>query len=69
MIGNHTYHHVNLKKLSMDQIMAEWRACDDVIKSITHKAPKFARPPGGDYDASVITAAMDEGLDHRAVDR
>ena len=58
VIGNHTYHHVNLTRLSPRQVMAEWVACNDVVQAITGKAPRLCRPPGGDYNATVITAAM-----------
>jgi len=62
VIANHTYHHVNLTKIPEDEIRAEWQACNDVVKSIIGIDMKFCRPPGGDYDVDVITAAMDTGL-------
>lgn len=62
LIGNHTYHHVNLTKIPFVEVAIEWQANQDVIKSITGKDMKYCRPPGGDYDRHVINAAMDVGL-------
>lgn len=61
-IANHTYHHVNLTKIPEDEVRTEWQACNDVVQSILGLRMKFCRPPGGDYDRSVITAARDVGL-------
>lgn len=61
-IGNHTYHHVNLTKIPLNEIREEWQACNDVIQSIIHIEMIYCRPPGGDYDRHVITAAMEQGL-------
>jgi peptidoglycan/xylan/chitin deacetylase (PgdA/CDA1 family) len=62
LIGNHTYHHVNLTHLPADEIRVEWQACEDVVKAAIGKRMAFCRPPGGDYDSDVITAAMQAGL-------
>lgn len=62
VIGNHTYHHVNLTKIPDDEIVPEWQACEDVVKAITGDTMRFCRPPGGDYDRVVILAATDLGL-------
>lgn len=62
LIGNHTYHHVNLTRIPDSEIPVEWQACTDVLKSILGRSIGFARPPGGDYDSIVIKAAMSRGL-------
>lgn len=62
LVGNHTYHHVNLNHVPLDEIALEWQACNTAVKSIIHKEMTYCRPPGGDYDSDVITAAMDSGL-------
>lgn len=56
-VGNHTYHHVNLTKVPTEDVAVEIRACSDVIKDITGKAPILFRPPGGDYDTGVSEVA------------
>jgi peptidoglycan/xylan/chitin deacetylase (PgdA/CDA1 family) len=62
VVGNHTYHHVNLTKIPLDEVPVEWEACQDVVRSITGEAMHFCRPPGGDYDGDVMRAATDLGL-------
>jgi peptidoglycan/xylan/chitin deacetylase (PgdA/CDA1 family) len=62
VIGNHTYHHVNLTKIPTDEIATEWQACQDVAKAVTGETMRFCRPPGGDYDSDVMAAATRLGL-------
>jgi len=62
VIGNHTYHHVNLTRIPTPEIATEWQACQEVVQSITGEAMHFCRPPGGDYDRDVIAAATALGL-------
>jgi peptidoglycan/xylan/chitin deacetylase (PgdA/CDA1 family) len=62
LLGNHTYHHVNLTRVPDDEIPVEWQACQDVVKAITGQTMRFCRPPGGDYDDVVIRDAMQLGL-------
>ncbi|MFB3881266.1 MAG: polysaccharide deacetylase family protein [Armatimonadota bacterium] len=58
VVGNHTLHHVNLTKIPLDEVLVEWQACQDVVKSITGDTMRYCRPPGGDYDDAVVRAAM-----------
>jgi len=60
-IGNHTYHHVNLTRLTPEQIAVEIKACGKVIQSITGQAPHLFRPPGGDYNQTVAQTAQSLG--------
>jgi peptidoglycan-N-acetylglucosamine deacetylase len=62
LVGDHTYHHVNLTKIPFGEIATEWEAGREVIESITGQPVRYCRPPGGDYDKEVITAATDLGL-------
>lgn len=59
-VGNHTYHHVNLKKVNGEDVAVEIKACGDILKAITGKAPHLFRPPGGDYNknVSIVSAAL-----------
>lgn len=52
-IGNHTYHHVNLAKTPDKYVATELKACGEVIKTLTGKAPHLFRPPGGDINTQV----------------
>jgi len=62
VVGNHTYDHVNLTKIPLGDISIQWQKGNDVIKRILGQPPCFCRPPGGDYDRAVITAASANGL-------
>lgn len=50
VIGNHTYHHVQLNKLTEEEAETELEMTNTVIKSITGKEPVFARPPFGEWN-------------------
>ncbi|MCC6485027.1 MAG: polysaccharide deacetylase family protein [Armatimonadetes bacterium] len=56
-VGNHTYHHVSLTKIPELYVADEIKACGDVLRHITGRAPHLFRPPGGDYNARVTDAA------------
>lgn len=62
LVANHTYHHVNLNHVPLDEIALEWKACNAAVKTVLNEEMKYCRPPGGDYDSDAITAAMDAGL-------
>jgi len=61
-IGNHTFSHVTLTKIPVVDVRTEYRACNDLISSITGHPVRYCRPPGGDYDDPVVRAALEEGL-------
>lgn len=64
-VGNHTYHHVNLTRISPGYVATEIAACDEVLESITGKPAHIFRPPGGDYDDNVVEVC--EALGHTMV--
>ena len=47
VVGNHTYHHVELTKLTEEEATEEICKTNEVIASITGKQPEFMRPPYG----------------------
>lgn len=63
-IGNHTYHHVNLTKISGENVAIELEACNEVLQRITGKVPRLFRPPGGDYNHQVaeVSAALNSTM-------
>lgn len=61
-IGNHSYHHPKLTKLDYRDVVAEYKATNDLITKITGKPVKYCRPPGGDANKLVIDAAASLGL-------
>lgn len=49
LIGNHTYHHVNLANLSYEDMDREIRMTDDLVREITGEEPFLVRPPFGSF--------------------
>lgn len=62
LVGNHTFSHVTLTKIPEPNIETEYRANQDLVQSVLGKTMRYCRPPGGDYDATVIRAAEALGL-------
>ena len=60
-VGNHTMHHANLPTLPPDQAAGEIRECGRVLRDITGRAPRYFRPPGGQYNADILTLASEQG--------
>jgi polysaccharide deacetylase family sporulation protein PdaB len=56
-IANHTYHHPQLRTITLLDLQREIRDTDDVIHAITGTYPALFRPPGGVYDDKVVEAA------------
>lgn len=51
-IGNHTYSHCWLSKISREKAAFELSKTNELIREITGSTPKYMRPPGG----SALTA-------------
>lgn len=47
LIGNHSYHHVQLNKLSMEEAMEEIEKTNRLIREWTGEEPVYIRPPYG----------------------
>jgi chitin deacetylase len=56
-IGNHTFHHFSLIRLSEGQAVTEIMACGNILKAITGSLPHLFRPPGGTYSTDVAEDA------------
>jgi len=56
-IGNHTWTHSDLTRLSPEQITAEIERTQALIEQVTGRRPALMRPPGGFYNRQVIEAA------------
>ncbi len=52
-IGNHTYHHKNLTKLSPEEMLAEVEDVSEMIRELTDASPTLVRPPYGARDEAV----------------
>ncbi|MEG0108728.1 MAG: polysaccharide deacetylase family protein, partial [Lachnospiraceae bacterium] len=47
LIGNHTYHHVEITKISNAEALQELQTTSDLIEEITGEGTEFMRPPFG----------------------
>ena len=56
-IGNHTWDHPNLTKMSDDQIREQLRQTDNLIAQIIGESTPFLRPPYGAYNDNVLAAS------------
>ncbi len=64
-IGNHSYGHPNLARLSKDQIQQELKKFDNRLKELTSlERTTVTRPPEGIFDEEVLEAALEEGYQH-----
>ncbi len=50
LIGNHTYSHVQLNALSINQACSQVKAANDVIEGITGREVIYLRPPYGEWN-------------------
>jgi peptidoglycan/xylan/chitin deacetylase (PgdA/CDA1 family) len=61
-MGNHTYSHVNLKKVPFEDVVTEYAATNNAVREIVGHGMQFCRPPGGDNSLGVEQAAATVGL-------
>ncbi len=59
-IGNHTFSHIDIRKISKEKIQEEFDKTQNIILSIIGNKPKLFRPPFGFYNKSVIDIANKE---------
>ncbi|MDH5174192.1 MAG: polysaccharide deacetylase family protein, partial [Elusimicrobiota bacterium] len=60
-VGNHTYNHPDLTRLSKEDILKELDKTRILVRKITGKDTYLFRPPGGRYDNKVIVATTLSG--------
>ncbi len=56
LIGNHTYSHLNLKRLSEQEVFNEINKTNDIVEQITGERPVFLRAPGGAFREDMMAA-------------
>lgn len=62
IIGNHSYIHKNLTKLSPAMLREDLNKTSTLIENLIGKKPEFLRPPYGAMNRNVIRAAQEEGM-------
>ncbi len=55
-IGNHTYSHPNMKKISVTEAVAEIEKTQEAVHDIIGIYPKLFRSPGGIFSDELVTA-------------
>ena len=60
-VGNHSYHHLNMARLSNEDVMNELNQTRDVIHRLTGQEGCLFRPPGGDYNRRMVRLASHAG--------
>ena len=61
-IGNHSYTHPNMEKISAQKAREEIQKTNDVIKATTNKPVKWFAPPSGSYRDEIIQIAAEQNL-------
>ncbi len=61
-IGNHTFDHPRLPDLASAGIASQWRAGARALERAGAPAPRYARPPWGDFDDRVGAIAAAQGF-------
>lgn len=61
-IGNHTFTHPHLTRLTDAQIRDELLRTQVEVANVTGRVPTLFRPPYGEYDAHVLRVAAEMGL-------
>jgi peptidoglycan/xylan/chitin deacetylase (PgdA/CDA1 family) len=53
IIGNHTYHHVQLNVMARESALEEVQQTNDLIEALTGSRPYYLRPPYGECDKTM----------------
>jgi peptidoglycan/xylan/chitin deacetylase (PgdA/CDA1 family) len=61
-VGNHTLSHVNLTRLDAERCATEWKSPQEIFQARLGITPTISRPPGGQTNAAVRTAANALGM-------
>ena len=58
LIGNHTFYHVDIHSLSMEEACAEIRDTSEAIRAITGQQVEYVRPPYGNWNKELECQVM-----------
>ncbi len=62
LVGNHSFNHVILSKVPVEEAVAEIEKTNDAIKEVTGESPRYIRPPYGEWNDQ-----LDERIDMEKV--
>lgn len=64
-IGNHSYDHPNMARLSDSEMVNEWQRFDNKLKELTGiERTYYARPPEGVFNERLLKVGNDNGYRH-----
>ncbi|MGE8004728.1 polysaccharide deacetylase family protein [Lysinibacillus sp. NPDC093216] len=64
-IGNHSWGHPNMARLTPDGMRSEWKKLDDKLRELTSiERTTYARPPEGIFNAKLLEVGNAEGYRH-----
>lgn len=64
-IGNHSYGHPNMARLSAAEMKQEWQLFDDTLRKLTGtERTYYARPPEGIFNEEVLRVGNEAGYRH-----
>lgn len=61
-IGNHTYGHKYITKLSAEGLASQLDSTNQAVASVTGVSPVLMRPPGGFYDSASLSVVGGRGM-------
>lgn len=61
-IGNHSKNHLQMSKLSAEEIKTELDYVSEKVESLTGKRPEYFRPPYGDYNTKLVEEVEASGM-------
>ncbi|MGG0718784.1 polysaccharide deacetylase family protein [Robertmurraya massiliosenegalensis] len=61
-VGNHSYTHPDMKRISAGMIRQEIQKTNDVIKATTEKVPMWLAPPSGSFRDEVVKIAAEVNM-------
>ncbi|MER2108462.1 MAG: polysaccharide deacetylase family protein [Solibacillus sp.] len=65
IIGNHSYGHPNMARLSAAEMKKEWQLFDDALRELTDvERTYYARPPEGIFSEEVLRVGNEAGYRH-----
>ncbi|MFJ5566704.1 polysaccharide deacetylase family protein [Lysinibacillus xylanilyticus] len=65
IIGNHSYGHPNMARLTPDGMRTEWKKLDDKLRELTGiERTTYARPPEGTFNAKLLEVGNAAGYRH-----
>lgn len=65
-VQNHSYTHPHVENISPEKLIADTKACDEIITNLTGVVPTLYRAPYGEYSDSMLTV-FEQDLKHQVI--